>query len=202
MDHRNQMKKELSSKEFLLHNSLVENEKPAIYSLEAEFAKTKRNRDLKPLLIVLGFVALLIGITFGTVRYLEHQSKQINIDISDFEDLRLKEALNQAKVREEELQGAHANLEGYQYALQALLKEKNAAGCVIDPRHHQKVLLFINKIVTSEMVVDLYRANNIYVGKIKLIPDANGVYAKSVEVAKGEKIKPLDWFRLPDTLNK
>lgn len=190
MDHRDQMKNDLSSKEFLLQNSLAENEKPAIYSLEAEFAKTKRNRDLKPLLVFWGFIILLFGITLGTVRYLEHQSKQINIDISDFEDLRLKEALSEAKE-------TNADLEGYHYALQTFLIDKKAAGCVIDPRQNKGILIFITQDVTSEIIVNLYRSNNIYVGKIRLIPEGEEVRAEMVEAGKNVKIKPLDWFRLP-----
>ena len=114
----------------LLQNSLAEDEKPVIYSLEAEFAKTKKNRDFKPLLVFWGFVLILMGSTLGTVRFLERQSRQVNIDISDFEDLRLKEALSEA----EELRGAYADLERYQYALKTSLKDKKADGYVIDPR--------------------------------------------------------------------
>lgn len=192
MEHRDQMNKKLSSKEFLLQNSLADNERPAIYSLEDEFAKTRRNRDLKPHLVVLGFILLLIGLTWGTVRYLEHQSKQINIDISDFEDLRLKDALNEAMA-------VSSNLEVYQYAIKMLLEEKNADGCVLDPRKKDNITVFLNQIITTEMIVDLYHLDGIYAGKIKLIPDDNGVWAETIEVAAKQRIKPLDWFRLPDS---
>lgn len=191
MEHQEQMNQKLSSKEFLLQNSLGDIEKPAIYSLEAEFAKTKRNRDPKPLLIVLGFVFLLAGITVGIASYLEHQSKQINIDITAFEDLRLKEALNEAKA-------VSSNLEAYQYALQMLLKDQNAAGCVLDPRQKDKMPVFVAREITEEVIVSLYRADRTYVGKIKLVPGENGVWAETIEVAAKQRIKPLDWFRLPN----
>ena len=191
MEHLDQMNKKLSSKEFLLQNSLADNERPAIYSLEDEFAKTRRNRDLKPHLVVLGFILLLIGLTWGTVRYLEHQSKQINIDISDFEDLRLKDALNEAMT-------VSSNLEAYQYALQMLLKDQNAAGCVLDPRQKDKMPVFVAREITEEVIVSLYRADRTYVGKIKLVPGENGVWAETIEVAAKQRIKPLDWFRLPN----
>jgi len=187
------MKKILSSKEFLLQNSLAEDEKPAIYSLEAEFAKAKKNRDYKPLLVFWGFVILMVGLTLGTVRFLERQSKQINIDISDFEDLRLKEALSEA----EELRGANEDLEGYHYALKTMLKGKKADGCVIDPRQADNIIVFVNEEVTSEIEVKLYRGNNQYVGKIRLVPNENGVWAETVETVKKQRIRPLDWFRLP-----
>jgi hypothetical protein len=193
MDHWKQMKKILSTKEFLLQNSLAEDEKPVIYSLEAEFAKAKKNRDYKPLLVFWGFVFLMVWLTLGTVRILERQSKQINIDISDFEDLRLKEALSEA----EELRGANEDLESYHYALETMLKEKKADGCVIDPRQADNIMVFVNQEVTAEVEVKLYRSNNVYVGKIKLIPDLNRVRAEMIEAAKKQKVKPFDWFRLP-----
>lgn len=190
MEHQDQIKK-LSSKEFLLQNSLADNEGPAIYALEAEFAKTKRNWDLKPRLVVSGFILLLIGLTWATVNYLEHQSRKINIDITDFEDIRLKVALNEAMA-------VSSDLEVYQYALRMLLKEKVAAGCVLDPRQSDSILVFVNQRITTELIVDLYRSDSIYVGKVKLVPDKNGVRAEMVEIVENERIKPLDWFRLPE----
>jgi myosin heavy subunit len=103
MEHRNEIINEPTSKEIFLQNNLVEYENPHIYSLEAEFAKTKKNRDLKPYLIFFGFILLLILSTGATVKYLDTKSKQINIEISDFEDLRLKETLSAAKEKEHEL---------------------------------------------------------------------------------------------------
>ncbi len=192
MGHQDQMNKRLSSKDLFFQNRLADNDKPAIYSLEAEFAKAKKNRDLKPPLIFLGFISILIGLTLGTVRYLEHRSRQINIDISDFEDLRLKEALNEAMA-------VSSDLEVYQYALQMLLKDKKAAGCVLDPRQANNISVFLNQKITAVTIVDLYRSNGIYVGKIKLVPENNRVWAETVEVAANQWIKPMDWFRLPES---
>lgn len=198
MDHRDQMKKVLTSKEFLLQNSLAEYEKPAIYSLEAEFAKARRNRDFKPLLVFWGFVFLLVGLTLGTVRFLERQSRQINIDISDFEDLRLKEALSEAMEKEEKLRGANADLDAYQYAFRTFLKEKKADGCVVDPRQANNIAVFVNREVASEIEVKLYRSDNLYLGRIKLVPGTNGVWAEMIDPVKNRRIKPFDWFRLPE----
>jgi myosin heavy subunit len=103
MEHHHKMKRELSSKEFFLKNSLADYEKPNIYSLETEFAKTKKNHDFRPYLVFLGFVLLLSLSTYAIAGYLEVKSKQVTIDISDFEDLRLKETLSAAVETENEL---------------------------------------------------------------------------------------------------
>lgn len=103
MEHHHKIKRELSSKEFFLKNSLVEYEKPNIYNLETEFAKAKKNRDFWPYLVFFGFILALGLSSMAIVGFLEVKSKQINIDISDFEDLRLKEALSAAAETENEL---------------------------------------------------------------------------------------------------
>lgn len=103
MEHNHKIKRELSGKEFFLKNNLAEYEKPNIYSLEDEFARTKKNRDFRPYLVFLGFILLLGLSTMAIANYLEVKSKQITIDISDFEDLRLKETLSAAVETENEL---------------------------------------------------------------------------------------------------
>lgn len=103
MEPGNQIKPELSGKDFFLRNTLMESEQPNIYSLEAEFARSKTNRDFRPYLVFLGFILLLILLTIATANYLEMRSKQIKIDISDFEDLQLKETLNTATRQGNEL---------------------------------------------------------------------------------------------------
>ena len=114
MEHNHKIKRELSSKEFFLKNSLVEYEKPNIYSLETEFAKAKKNRDFRPYLVFLVFILLLGLSTVAIAGYLEVKSKQITIDISDFEDLRLKEALNAAMETENELNRKNDELKSMQ----------------------------------------------------------------------------------------
>jgi uncharacterized phage infection (PIP) family protein YhgE len=103
MEPRNKINKELSSKEYFLQNNLVEYEQPNIYSLEEEFAKAKKNRDVKPYLIFFGFILLLIIATIVVTNYLEDKSKKINIDIEEFEDSRFKETLNTAKEKDRQL---------------------------------------------------------------------------------------------------
>jgi hypothetical protein len=110
MESRNKITEDFSKNHFL-KNLLVEYEQPKVYSLEEEFSKTKRNRDITPYCIFFGFVLLLIGSTIFITHYLEAKAKQVNIDISDFEDLRLKETLSAAKEKEAELHRKSAELD-------------------------------------------------------------------------------------------
>ncbi len=111
MEHHREMKNEISSKDYFLKRQLADYEKPSIYSLEAEFAKTRRNHDYRPFLVFFGFIALLGLSTMGTAQYLEIKSKQVEIDISDFEDLRLKETLSAAAEIGDELNKKTAELD-------------------------------------------------------------------------------------------
>ncbi len=110
MEPRNKMTEDFSKNHFF-KNLLIEYEQPKVYSLEEEFSKAKKNRDIKPYFIFFGFILMLIGATIYTTHYLEVKSKQVNIDISDFEDLRLKETLNAAKEKEKELNQKSAELD-------------------------------------------------------------------------------------------
>jgi DNA repair exonuclease SbcCD ATPase subunit len=299
MEPRNKIAKELSSKEYFLQNSMAEHELPNIYSLEAEFAKVQKNHDSKPYLVFFGFIVLLILSTILTTHYLEVKSKQVNIDISDFEDLRLKETLSAAKEKEQELhrkteelntkaielsskdrelaskKGEIKNLqssfttevqrikeqlqqeadlknadkkalqrlekkeqkrmedlkkdydtqisqrqteilrlqeqvknypkknlelEGYKYGLSTFLAERKAAGCIIDPRQKKNIIIFIAKDPkrTTETIVDLYRGNDEYIGKIKLVLGENGFRGETAELAKNQNLKSMDWFKWPE----
>jgi hypothetical protein len=306
MEHRDEIDTELSSKELFLQNNQVEYEKPNIYSLEEEFAKTKKNQDWKPYLIFFGFIILLIGATVLTSNYLDVKSKQVNIDITDFEDLRLKETLSAAKEKEQalnrkteelsnktqelsskaqelsnknkelkskagelkdlkssfntevqrikeqlqqeadlknvdkkalqrletkqqkQLDDLRKNYEtqmakkqaeidrlqvivkldelelqkqkGYQYGLSLFLKDHKAAGCIIDPRQRKNILIYIpnNPKLSAETVVVIYRDDEKYIGKLKLIPEATQLRGEIVDVTSNQSVQPWDWFRLPE----
>ncbi|MBN1534130.1 MAG: hypothetical protein JXA20_15775 [Spirochaetes bacterium] len=68
-----------------------------VYSLEDEFAKTKKNKNYRLVLFVLGFIAVTVGLTYLYSIYLTSESRNIRINIQEFEDLRLKEFLQAAR---------------------------------------------------------------------------------------------------------
>jgi hypothetical protein len=68
-----------------------------IYSLEDEFAGTKKNKNYKLVLFVLAFIAVTAGLTYLYSIYLTNESRNVRINIQEFEDLRLKEFLQSAR---------------------------------------------------------------------------------------------------------
>lgn len=74
-----------------------------IYSLEDEFAKTKKNKNLVLYLSILLFFAVVVGSAFIFSVYIQNKNKSVDINISEFEDLRLKEVIDSARSHENNL---------------------------------------------------------------------------------------------------
>lgn len=78
-------------------------EKPKLYNLEEEFARTRANRSLRVFFLVLGFVAAAVAATFGITMYIEDQNRRISVDIKEFDDVNLKDLLNVAKKNDNDM---------------------------------------------------------------------------------------------------
>jgi len=74
-----------------------------IYSLEKEFTKTKKNKNWAVLIMVFIFVSIMLSLTVLFTLYTEDQNKKFKISFNEFEDLRLKEVLNSARMNDNNL---------------------------------------------------------------------------------------------------
>ena len=70
-----------------------------LYSLDAEFEKAKKNRNFKLYFLISLFIAIIIGGVFLFTMYSEELNKIVEIDISEFEDLRVKDIIDSARKR-------------------------------------------------------------------------------------------------------
>jgi hypothetical protein len=68
-------------------------EKPNLYSLEAEFAKTKKQKNILFYTGFLFFIIALVVLTFVITESYQRRSSEIKIDVSDFRDLHLADVL-------------------------------------------------------------------------------------------------------------
>lgn len=75
-----------------------------VYSLENEFAKTKKNKNWMVFIIVFVFILLTAVFTFAFRSYMIEKSKNIDVSITEFDDLRLKEILNSSRLAENNIQ--------------------------------------------------------------------------------------------------
>ncbi len=79
---------------FLKKEMVASAEKAVVYDLENEFRGTRKNRGLTTYLSLAGFAVILLAGTFGVTRYIERNTRNIAIEISDFEDINMQELLN------------------------------------------------------------------------------------------------------------
>jgi len=75
-----------------------------VYSLEDEYAKTRKNKNWLVLFIVFIFIGLIAFLTVFVTYYSEKKDSNIEVSISEFDDLRLKEILNSSRLTENNLQ--------------------------------------------------------------------------------------------------
>jgi len=108
---------------FLEDAARIEADRPHLYNLEEEFARSKNNRNLRSVFLVLGFIILAIGATIFLTLYVQNQNRKIRIDIRDFEDLALRDLLSSARQNGEVLASAKSSLD----AIQQELADKNQA---------------------------------------------------------------------------
>lgn len=81
-----------------LPEEIVDKEKKSyLYSLDEEFAKTRKNRNITLWLSILAFITVIFAGTYFLTKYLEEQDKKVEVNISDFDDLRLKDVLDSAR---------------------------------------------------------------------------------------------------------
>lgn len=69
-----------------------------VYSLDHEFKKTRKNKNWAVFIIVLVFFSIIVAITALFTYYTELQNSRIDVNISEFEDVRLKEVLGNARM--------------------------------------------------------------------------------------------------------
>ncbi len=70
-----------------------------VYVLEEEFARTKKNKNYMMYLFILLFIGVVLGGVLLFKLYRDWRDRIINVDITEFEDLRLKEIIDSARKR-------------------------------------------------------------------------------------------------------
>ena len=101
--------------------------KPKLYSLDVEFAKSKKNKPFLLYLFVSGFVVLIVVISIIMISYIQNKNKKITLDFNEFEDVKLKELIESSRSHEnkiEQIQREMSDLEAdYQENLDRINKE-------------------------------------------------------------------------------
>jgi hypothetical protein len=114
-----------------------------VYSLENEFAKTKKNKNWMVFIIVFVFILLTAVFTYAFRSYMVEKSKNIDVSIKEFDDLRLKEILNSSRLAENNIQIRNNEL-------QSLLVEMKNQILEVNNRYLAKENSVLDRSTSSE----------------------------------------------------
>lgn len=139
--------------------------KAEIYSLEEEYAKTRKNKNWLVLLIILIFIGLIAALTVFVTYYSSARDSNIEVSISEFDDLRLKEILNSSRLSENNLQIGKNEVLSLMIEMRNRILEVNNIYLV-----RQNALLDKGypENVTREKLIELKKAEDSDVSAIKL----------------------------------
>lgn len=115
----------------------------ARYDVAQEFAKTRQNRTLLVPGIMAGLILLFVAGAVALTVYIQKSINSIRVDIQDFEDVNLREVLDQAKNLEADMQAALREKEGLANELDGQVQGIRAAA-------QQRIDLLANENLTPE----------------------------------------------------
>ena len=94
---------ERSKKTFLKGELVNVDDKTIVYNLGDEFAKTKKNKNLRVYIYSSIFIIALIVVALLITAYIQYQGRSLTVNIGDFEDVKLTELLDTVKKNENKM---------------------------------------------------------------------------------------------------
>ncbi len=129
---------EIARELFLKQAAKIESDRPHLYNLEEEFALSRRNRSLRSLFLVLGFIVVAVGATVFLTLNIQNQNRRIRVAITDFEDVTLRDLLSSARKNGEVLASAKSSLDAIRQELaqkgQALRDDTTGKIAILDAK--------------------------------------------------------------------
>jgi len=106
MANDNKIKIGKAEVKLFLSNEMLpsENDKPILYDLEAEYAKSKKAKSFFTIWVLLACIVVVVLLTFAVTKYIEYKNNHLSVGIQVFEDLNLKNLLDVVSRTEESMQ--------------------------------------------------------------------------------------------------
>ena len=177
---------------FLPSEIINTDDRKDIYSLEQEFAKTKKNINWLAIILVLIFVSAIIVFTIIFKQYADKKDAKIDIDITEFDDVRLKDILHSSRMIENNI----------------LIKSNEVESLVIKMKNQMLeinniYLTRINAVLdqnlppseTNAKILELKKLEQNEINKIKVQYESD-IYAKRQELAKLRNEKKEEEMKL------
>lgn len=115
------------SKELFLPDELRPEEQQQVYSLNEEFAKSRKNKSYLFVLKVIGFLVAVVALTYFGAKFIEMVRDERMVEISEFEDLRLRDLFDNASKYQTEMNTAREGLDNLRLQMQEdILNVKNS----------------------------------------------------------------------------
>jgi len=135
-----------------------------VYSLEQELFRNKKNKSYGLVLIIILFIALLGGGAFIISEIIQRRGEDIDVNIAEFEDLRLREILSEAQNAESRLRMARADLDD-------LKRDRNNEINRVKADSEKELEIIINRSLSPEdrgnLVADLRARERERIAKIE-----------------------------------
>jgi uncharacterized protein YlxW (UPF0749 family) len=114
------------SKELFLPDELRPDEQQHVYSLNEEFAKSRKNRSYLFVLKVVGFLVIIVALAYFGANFIEMVRDERMVEITEFEDLRLRDIFDSTSKYQTELNTAREGLDNLRIQMQDdILNVKN-----------------------------------------------------------------------------
>jgi len=169
-----------------------------VYSLENEFSKTRKNKNWRVFVIVLIFILLIAAFTSIFTYYTGEKDKNIDISITEFDDLRLKEILNSSRLAENNIQIRNNEL-------QSLIVEMKNKILDINNRYLAKENSILDKnmspAVTREKILELKIAEQKEINGTKAQYDSK-INEKRNQINKIESEKRAEEIKIEQAKKK
>jgi hypothetical protein len=183
MGNANEIKEiiERTKAEFLPADFEDPDGKPQVYSLEEEYDKTRKNRNYFFYGSVLIFLsAVIIAAVVATI-HIQESGKQVAIDISDFEDVELKELIESSRKQQTSLEVVQRELQGVRSELNDELERARGE------YDRQRELILTQGLSADERTRKLAELKRDYDARVQRI---NAQYAQQI-AAKEQQIAKL-----------
>lgn len=138
---------------FLKEDLLPAQKPPQIYNLDSEFAKTKKNVSVGFYVLFIGFIGLLVVFTIFLSRYIDTKNRQVEINITDFQDVNLKDLLTRNEQNQDKLSGVRQELSLLKQELQDKIIQLK------DNDSREKELLLTQSLTDAEKTVKITEIN-------------------------------------------
>jgi hypothetical protein len=151
-----------------------------VYSLENEFSKSQKNKNYGVIIATIAFIIVGIAGTVLFTNWMEVKQKKTEVNISEFEDVRLKDLIDAAQKNRSKLDVAKSELDALKQE-----KEKEIQG-VKDSYKMKREAVSSKNITADEKAMQIAKINKDEKAELKKVETSfnNKIYVKEEDIKR------------------